>query len=183
MSRADDPAIPLRAKPVSLRLLHEEVDARSGAIARAHPDWPCRRGCDHCCRSLPRAPELTVAEWEHLWVAFQQLDALTRSQVRKRLKELRAHVEQGVTPVTCPLLDSDPGVCLVYSHRPAACRMYGFYISRGEGQYCARVHERVQAGLTEDVVWGNHDAVENALRCAFGPTVSMPEWFDLHTED
>lgn len=177
------PSDPTREGLAALRVIYEAIGERTNAIAHASPDWPCRRGCDDCCRNLARAPELAAAEWEYLWPAYLQLDARTRARVRADVNRLHATSNSDAQHVSCPLLDQKSGLCRVYERRPAACRMYGFYVARDGGQYCSVIHERERAGLTHDVVWGNHDALESALRRALGPPIPMWEWFQRHPED
>ncbi|WP_428261984.1 YkgJ family cysteine cluster protein [Haliangium sp.] len=158
---------------VSLTVIYDQIEARTGAVVAADPAWPCRKGCDACCRRLARAPELSAAEWRYLWRGYGELPATVRAEVRARVMALAGHEGH----VVCPLLDRAAGACLVYAHRPAACRMYGFYLSRGEGRYCGDIEARVEAGGCEQVVWGNHDAVDDRLRRRFGPPISMLDWF------
>lgn len=165
-----------------LHVIYERISARSEAIAGARPAWPCRKGCDNCCRRLASAPELTAAEWEPLWRHVAALDAGARRAIRRGVEELARELAAGATQVTCPLLDREAGTCRVYAVRPAACRMYGFYVSRGDGMYCDRVQAGVDAGEYDDVVWGNHDAVDRDLERAFGPRVSLLDWLVAHPE-
>lgn len=166
-----------------LTVLYERIGERTAAIVDAQPSWPCRRGCDGCCHRLARPPELTRAEWAHLWEGFCRLDAGTRRRVRARVAALAGELARGARHFVCPLLARDTGACLVYAHRPAACRMYGFYVSRGDGRYCELIHARVEQGELEGVVWGNHDAVDAELARAFGAPVSIIDWFAGAPED
>jgi Fe-S-cluster containining protein len=152
----------------SLTVLDDRIQARCDAARVAHPWWPCSEGCDDCCRSLPRLPEISAAEWERLAPA---IDAL-RPDVRALVVE-RALASQ-VAPVTCPLLDRERGRCLVYEARPIACRTYGFYTERDAGLHCDKV-TRAVAASSDDVVWGNGEAIAADLR-AFGEPVSLREW-------
>lgn len=162
----------------ALRVLHDEIDARVSAIVDAAPSWPCRRGCDHCCRSLAEVPRLTGAEWELLREGLEALSSDARAQVRARL-------ERGFER-TCPLLDPDQGACLVYAHRPIACRAYGFYAARDGGLWCDVIEARVSAADVDgvalgdvalgNVVFGNHEALDRALAAAAGPSRSLLEW-------
>lgn len=161
-----------------LEVLHDRIAERTAAILDARPSWPCRKGCDTCCRRLARPPELTHAEWALLWEGFLALDPATRRRVRDRVAALAGELARGARHFVCPLLERDSGACLVYAHRPAACRMYGFYVSRGEGRYCDLVHERVESGELDGVTWGNHDAVDRELAQAFGAPISMLAWFE-----
>lgn len=135
-----------------LPVLHEEIDARVAAVVAARPDWPCRRGCDDCCRSLAEPPRITEAEWTLLREAIAALPAERLARVEAAFaarlagEELRA----------CPLLED--GACSVYAARPLACRTYGFYLGRDGGRWCARIEERVASGACDDVIFGNHDA-------------------------
>ena len=49
-----------------LNHLHSDIDDRVRAISEDNLDWPCRRGCDGCCRRLAEIPQLTMAEWDLL---------------------------------------------------------------------------------------------------------------------
>ena len=131
-----------------LRVLHESIAARTGAIERSHGSWPCRKGCDACCTRLAAVPELTAAEWDLLRPVAEALPA----HVHARIEAL----EGAVRPVACPFLEA--GACLVYEARPVACRTYGFYVDRDGGQYCGLVE-----ALNADVIWGNGAAVEAEL--------------------
>jgi Fe-S-cluster containining protein len=161
-----------------LAVLYDRIEERTSAILDGQPSWPCREGCDTCCRRLARPPELTRAEWTQLWEGFRGLDAGTRQDIRARVHELAAEEAAGARHFVCPFLARETGACQVYAHRPAACRMYGFYVARGEGRYCDLVHERAQQGELDGVVWGNQDAVERELAQAFGPPISITAWFE-----
>lgn len=137
----------------ALQILRNEIAHRCETIARN--GWPCRKGCDLCCRSLHQMPVLTSAEWE---------------QLRPRLTDdLRTRVLSAEGKV-CPLLQD--GVCSVYEVRPIACRTYGFYVDREGGQYCSIIE--AMHGLA-DVVWGNAESVERRLD-AMGERRSLAEW-------
>jgi Fe-S-cluster containining protein len=75
------------------------------------------------------------------------------------------------------MLDESEGACPVYAQRPVACRTYGFYVQRELGLYCADIEARVAGGELDDVVWGNHDAVDHALG-ALGDVRALTEWFE-----
>ncbi|MFY0578486.1 hypothetical protein ACN28S_33065 [Cystobacter fuscus] len=34
----------------TLEDVYRRVDARASSISEGHDWWPCRKGCDHCCR-------------------------------------------------------------------------------------------------------------------------------------
>jgi len=146
----------------TLVALREATAARAKAITERHPEWPCRRGCDHCCRSLARPPELSGLEWREVAAGLALLAPELRAEVEARRSAGPSHV--------CPFLDPAAAACLIYEHRPIACRAYGFYVDeRGDGLYCGMIRERVEAGEFADVVWGNHSALERRL-AEFGNT-------------
>jgi Fe-S-cluster containining protein len=151
-----------------LRVLHEEVAARAREIADAHGGWPCRKGCDRCCRSLADAPRLTRPEWELLQDGLARLPAGVRHEIELRLTTLNGSV--------CPFLDGEAGACLVYEHRPIACRTYGFYVERDRGLYCREIEAMVERGECGGVVWGNAESVERRLR-ALGESIDVRTWF------
>ncbi len=157
-----------------LRRLHADIDARVGAIRESHPDWQCARGCASCCRQLADVPRLSAAEWALLKAGLMLLPAERLAAIRGKVAEL-AHTPS--RPLVCPMLDELEGACQVYAQRPVACRTYGFYVQRALGLYCGDIEARVASGELDDVVWGNHDAVDQALG-ALGETRLLTEWFE-----
>ena len=157
----------------SLPLLDERIEARARATAAAHPFWPCREGCDDCCRSLARVPEITEPEWSRLRDAIASLPEDQRRVVLDRMRGLSA----SDVKVTCPMLDRGRGACLVYDARPVACRTYGFYAERDGGLHCAKVSAAVASHETEasPVVWGNGESIADELR-TLGEARSIVEW-------
>lgn len=155
-----------------LRILYEEIAARAAAISSSTPDWPCRRGCDHCCRHLACLPELVPDEWSQIEAGLAGLPPEPRAAIEDRLAALQTGARP---PFTCPFLDPDNGACHIYSHRPAACRTYGFYVLRDAGSYCGIIRERVESGACSSVVWGNHEAVDTRLD-QLGPKIPIREW-------
>ena len=154
---------------VQLHQIHSDVQRRCDEIAAAHDGWPCRKGCDECCRRLASVPRVTETEWLSIARALEALPPDAAGPVRRRIRESR----QLTRPIVCPLLDSDSGACLVYEARPVACRTYGFYAERHEVMGCSRI-----ASIAEewpDVVWGNHATVEDRLR-GLGPVAELPQW-------
>jgi len=79
-------------------------------------------------------------------------------------------------PVVCPLLDSSNGACSIYAQRPVACRTYGFFVQRELGLYCRDIEALVADGVLSDVVWGNHDAIDQRL-AAMGEKRALTDWF------
>lgn len=81
-----------------------------------------------------------------------------------------AAVSGSAAPYTCAFLDPAHGACLIYQHRPIACRTYGFYVDeRGVGLYCESIQKGVEGGDFADVVWGNHSALEARLAALGAP--------------
>lgn len=163
----------MTARP-ELLVLHGEIALRAGATVAAQPEFPCRKGCDHCCRHLASLPVLTQPEWEWLREGIDALPAGVRAGVLERLAALGP---QPARPVCCPLLDAEAGACLVYEHRPVACRTYGFYVERDNGLYCETILSAAQRGEFDHVVWGNHAAVEERL-AGMGPPRPLRDWME-----
>lgn len=153
--------------------LHTDIDARVAGIRENHPDWLCGKGCDSCCRRLAEVPRLTEAEWDLLQ---EGLAALPPERLAEIGREMTALASQRTRPVTCPLLDRSSGACPVYAQRPVACRSYGFYVQRDKGLFCHEIESRVADGALDDVVWGNHDAIDQRL-ASLGESRALTEWF------
>jgi len=146
--------------------LQREIDARTAQIAASHGAWPCRAGCDFCCRNLAESPRLTWAEWESVSEGLAKLPNAIRAEIQQRAEQPSR---------VCPFLDRDAGRCLIYEYRPIACRTYGFYIERDRGLYCGQIEERVDAGEMSDVVWGNVAGVEEQL-ATMGEKIGLSDW-------
>lgn len=156
-----------------LAQLHLDIDARVQTIRNDRPDWLCGKGCDHCCHRLADIPRLTSAEWALLQQGLATLPAQHLQEISQRMTALAG---QSSRPVVCPLLDEATGACPVYAQRPVACRTYGFYVQRELGLYCHDIESRVADGSLADVVWGNHDAIDQRLG-GLGETRSLTAWF------
>ena len=135
-----------------LLLLDDDVARTTARIASEKPEWPCRRGCDHCCRSLSTPMRVSRAEYERIVAAIGVVPEVS-------------------DPRVCPLLDAS-GACRIYDARPIACRTYGFYAARDGGRGCSIVEE---SGVTDGVMLGNHDVIERALD-ELGDHKSLAEW-------
>jgi Fe-S-cluster containining protein len=151
--------------------IQDAVHLRVQEIAAARPDWPCRKGCDDCCRSLASVPLVSRSEWQSIAAAIDALPAPTAESARRGIQ---ASVSAS-RPVVCPLLDTATGACLIYDARPVACRAYGFYAERGSVLGCHRIESIAQQ--SSDVVWGNHAALDERLR-ARGPAAPLHAWLD-----
>jgi Fe-S-cluster containining protein len=142
--------------------IQESVRLRTEAIAAAHPDWPCRKGCDDCCRHLASMPAVTAPEWDAIARALNALPRPVAEAARNRIRDSAA----AARPIICPLLDTASGTCLIYDARPVACRAYGFYAERQYVLGCNRIE--AIAKESPDVIWGNHVALEEQLE-SLGP--------------
>lgn len=162
-----------------LLAIYDDVERRTRATGDAHAWWPCRRGCDTCCRRLADVPRLVSAEWELLQEGLAALAPPVRADVMARIEDLGAAEREGRLPrhVTCPMLDETEGACRVYAHRPGACRTYGFYVERGIGLHCELITEAVaeREASGDPVVWGNQEGVDYALaRLAVDAETPLP---------
>lgn len=157
--------------PVRLPVLDQAIDERVNATRAEHAFWPCAKGCDLCCRSLPVLPTISRVEWERLEEALLALEAVARADFVRRVREAPAK-----GPLTCPVLDRASGACRTYEARPIACRTYGYYTERDGGLHCGIVTEAVAAHEAE-VVWGNGEAVARTLR-ELGEARSLAAWLD-----
>lgn len=151
--------------------IQDAIQTRVSAITEARSDWPCRAGCDHCCRHLAAVPEITHAEWDLL---SEGISALT-PDIQQGIQERTRALNVASHPFTCPLLDLSSGRCLTYAHRPLACRTYGFYVERGEGLYCDQIRSLADGGLLDDIVWGSQAGVEERT-APLGPKRSLVDW-------
>jgi len=112
-----------------------------------------------------------VSHQEWRWIAAA-LDALPPEIAALALGRIQVSASQS-RPVICPLLDVDSGACLVYEARPVACRAYGFYAERQSVLGCSRIE--AMAGQLPDVVWGNHEALQERLQ-ALGDAAPLSDW-------
>jgi uncharacterized protein len=134
------------------------IDARASQIVTHHEDWPCRRGCADCCRSLAAVPTISAVEWQRMRAAYRQLPDAERERVHAALTSL----DDATRPVVCPFLNPENDACLVYDARPIRCRSYGFYAEREGVLGCHRIEAIAASGAP--VIWGNHAALDFDLR-------------------
>lgn len=153
--------------------LHNDIDVRVQAIRENYVDWQCKMGCDSCCHRLAEIPRLTRAEWDFLRDGLSALPTEILSQITQTVAEL---AKQSTQFVICPMLDKSKGACMVYAHRPVACRTYGYYDQHDKGLYCNDILERVISGVLNEVVWGNQNTIDRQLS-SFGNTRDLTEWF------
>ena len=151
--------------------IRQAVQVRVDAMIQDRGDWPCRKGCDDCCRHLASIPLVSRTEWEEIREALDELPAEVANAARARIRESAA----GARPFICPLLDRDSGTCMVYAARPVECRTYGFYAERDRVLGCNRIEKL--AAVAPNVIWGNHDTVTAELR-ELGPAAPLYDWLD-----
>jgi Fe-S-cluster containining protein len=115
---------------------------------------------------LARPPELSEIEWSEVRAGLQRLPDGVRAEVEARM------AAPSGPPYTCAFLDPAEGACLIYAHRPIACRAYGYYVDeRGIGLYCGIIREQVEEGKFPDAVWGNFSALDSKVD-QLGPRVT-----------
>ena len=151
--------------------IQDAIQTRVSAITEARSDWPCRAGCDHCCRHLAAVPKITRAEWDLLSEGISALPPDIRQGVYERTRALTG----ASYPFTCPLLDLSSGRCLTYAHRPLACRTYGFYVEQAKACTAIRFAPLADAGLLDDIVWGSQAGVEERT-APLGSKRSLVDW-------
>lgn len=155
----------------ALAPLDEEIAERSRRTDDEHGPWPCGDGCDDCCRSLARPPQLTRLEHDRLRQAIHALPPSVRADVAERTAAMKTE-----GPIVCPLLHREAGRCRVYEARPVACRTYGFYARRDHELVCSKVEAYAEG---RPVVWGNHEVIDVRLERLAGPLRSLGEWAAL----
>ena len=141
----------------------------------SHGPWPCRAGCDACCRSLGALPSLTEPEADLLWTAIEALSAEARAQIDRRVEALG---KQASRPIVCPLLDDASGRCRVYEARPLACRTYGYYAGRDGDYWCDKVTAHV-AEHRDTLLTGNQVALDRSRDQRLGPSVDLVALFRM----
>jgi Fe-S-cluster containining protein len=151
--------------------IQRQVELRVQTTAAAHGNWPCRKGCDECCRRLAAEPRVTREEWDLIARAIDELPAEIADAARRRIRESAGKAR----PVVCPLLDAGSGSCLVYAARPVACRVYGFYAERGDVLGCGRIESLARE--SPDVVWGNHATLEERIG-ELGAAAELSIWLE-----
>ena len=124
----------------------QEVAEEYGSCIR------CERGCTDCCHAVfglfhieaayllsqfsTLPPSVRAPALERCREAEKSIEALSRRLEEER-GDPRKHVQALATErVRCPLLD-DRGDCILYSHRPVTCRVYGIptYV-QGKARVC-----------------------------------------------
>jgi uncharacterized protein len=161
-----------------LHSLDERIESRVQAIRAERDWWPCRRGCDHCCRHLAHPPELSAVEWERLDAAIAQLPTPERVIVEQRIVALLQGIAENTlnSQVVCPYLDEQEGACRIYDARPIACRTYGFFVTHDHDQYCQQIETEIHDRTEREIVWGNAEAIRHEIERMSGKPIP----FEIH---
>ena len=164
-----------------LSAVYKDIANRVEMIVERRPAWPCAKGCSGCCRALAEPLRLPTLEWHRLFEAMKALPKEQRLEVEERL---RALVRQDERPYTCAFLDLESGACRVYEARPSACRAYGFYVDRDGGRYCGLIETFLEENGDQDIVWGNHQALDREMTSQFGAFRTLREiWPEYEARD
>jgi uncharacterized protein len=162
-----------------LRQLGDRIEARVQAIRAEHDWWPCRRGCDHCCRNLARPLELTIAEWSRVDEAVAALPATISSEIQINIRALLNQIEGALTTsMICPYLNQQDGCCYIYAARPIACRTYGFFVARDHDQYCTLIETEVASRGDRSITWGNAEVVRHDLNQIGGTLIPFDVYYN-----
>ncbi|GET44401.1 YkgJ family cysteine cluster protein [Microseira wollei] len=161
-----------------LLVLDSRVLRRVQEIRATRDWWPCRRGCDRCCRHLAHPPELSPEEWVRVDEAVAALPATIRTEVEQKIDALlRQIAENNVGKhVVCPYLDQVEGSCRIYEARPIACRTYGFFVARDGEQYCEMIETEVASRDERHIIWGNAEAIRDEIERISGAPIP----FEVH---
>ena len=170
--------IPLVDDEAKLSKIYAEIEQRVSEAQAARPVWPCQMGCDGCCRRLAHPPEITAVEWHHLNKGIQALPKHIFGEIEQKVLALAERDEEKRPFVTCPLLNEELGACRVYEHRPTACRMYGFYVSRYNNQWCQQIEDLFQQGKLDGVVFGNYASMNRVIQKTFGTIQPITLWWN-----
>ncbi|HEY9895535.1 MAG TPA: YkgJ family cysteine cluster protein [Candidatus Sericytochromatia bacterium] len=158
-----------------LQHLEAQIEARVQAIRADRDWWPCRRGCDACCRHLAHPPELSAAEWTRVDAAVASLPTPIQAVVEQKIEALlRQSVEQTLSvAVVCPYLDEQAGACRIYDARPIACRTYGFFVARDHDQYCGQIETEVNDRGDAAIVWGHAESMRHDVERLSGQPIAF----------
>ncbi len=159
--------------------LNQRVEARAQAIREGQDWWPCKRGCDYCCRHLAHLPELSAPEWERVDAAIAQLPSSERAIVEQQIHTLLQHIAEhpSSAPIVCPYLNEAEGACRIYDSRPIACRTYGFFVARDHHQYCQQIETEISNRGEDTIVWGNASAIHHELKQVCGIPISFEQHY------
>lgn len=125
----------------AVREVYQEVDVLlTDIVARARDEGhkiPCKRGCSACCydvaivthyeivpildaiRKMPKEQQEKIRADTLKWAENMAHKTISVNSTEPDLR--RYHAEP---KAKCPLLDAEKGECMVYEHRPPACRFH-----------------------------------------------------------
>ena len=111
---------------------------------------PCQRGCSYCCHG--NAPNVSPADQAVLLEGLNELDGNRLGTILQEAVRQSRLAEESIPDdmemrEPCPLLEHEE--CLVYHHRPLACRLYGSAES-GEGAIYGCDAVRLRLAFTGD---------------------------------
>ncbi|HEY9850706.1 MAG TPA: YkgJ family cysteine cluster protein [Leptolyngbyaceae cyanobacterium] len=163
-----------------LLALEESIEVRVQDIRASRDWWPCRRGCDRCCRQLAQPPELSLQEWVRIDEAVAALPASIRAEIEQKIDKLLVEIAENTvsSQVVCPYLDEREGACRIYEARPIACRTYGYFVARDGNDYCQIIENELSSrtDTATNIIWGNAESIRHEIEKNCG--VSIP--FDVH---
>lgn len=163
-----------------LLALEQRIEARVQDIRASRDWWPCRRGCDGCCRQLAQPPELSLQEWVRIDEAVAALPAIIRTEIEQKIAQLLVQIVENTvsSQVVCPYLDENEGACRIYDARPIACRTYGFFVAHNGNDYCQIIENDLSSHVdtSTDIIWGNAESICSEIQGVCGELIS----FDLH---
>lgn len=164
-----------------LQNLDERIESTVQTIRADREWWPCRRGCDHCCRHLAHPPELSVAEWARVDAALAMLPASVQVAIEQQIESLLQQIVEKTlsSPVVCPYLNQQEGSCYIYDSRPIICRTYGFFVDREHDLYCQQIETEVSKHEEDAIVWGNAAVIGNEIERISGAPIA----FEMHYRD
>ncbi|HEY9852050.1 MAG TPA: YkgJ family cysteine cluster protein [Leptolyngbyaceae cyanobacterium] len=160
--------------------LEQRIEVRVQDIRASREWWPCRRGCDRCCRQLAQPPELSLQEWTRIDKAVAALPATIRTEIKQKIEQLLVEIAKNTvnSPVVCPYLDENEGACRIYDARPIACRTYGFFVARDGNDYCQIIENELsfRTDTATDIIWGNAESIRNEIEKSCGESIP----FNVH---
>lgn len=160
--------------------LEQRIEVRVQDIRASRDWWPCRRGCDRCCRQLAQPPELSLQEWVRIDEAIAALPVPIRAEIEQKIDKLLVQIAENTvtSQIMCPYLDENEGACRIYDARPIACRTYGFFVARDGNDYCQIIKNEVSSRIdtATDIIWGNAESIRNEIERVCGELIQ----FDVH---
>lgn len=147
----------------------DRADAFFRSVAKAQPqNLQCGRGCSFCCYGLFAVGAADIAVIDE---GLQKLHPMRRKRIIERAKEVIATTNhpnlrdcssaesnlffERTASTPCPNL-SDAGECMIYEHRPLACRTFGLPLRDGDryiGDICDLNFTIASKGEKDSAAW------------------------------